>query len=202
MIHCSFDLVDKFVPRIPKNRCIGEDATIPRICAGQTIRGCLSSMPKAGDTMHRMRQMGLPVIIHAYYMRCKHAVFDIKDYVPDATTTGEIWLLESPSEVHRVDYEVRFKRCMWYTDPYGQQQRYPVGVRLRRTKYQDNSASATERATMTADIRYIRSSVDDIKLENKAIQRDIIDMRERVVAVEQSTKSAHNRIDEIVKQKG
>lgn len=77
-----------------------------------------------------------------------------------------------------------------------------TALSFKRTKYQDNSANATERATMTADIRYIRSSVDDIKLENKAIQRDIIDMRERVVAVEQSTKSAHNRIDEIVKQKG
>ena len=53
---------------------------------------------------------------------------------------------------------------------------------------------------MTADIRYIRSSVDDIKLENKAIQRDIIDMRERVVAVEASAKQAHNRIDELVKK--
>lgn len=153
MIHVSFDLVDKFVPRIPKNRCIGEDATIPRICAGQTIRGCLSSMPKAGDTMHRMRQMGLPVIIHAYYMRCKHAVFDIKDYVPDATTTGEIWLLESPSEVHRVDYEVRFERCMWYTDPYGHQQRYPVGVRLRRTKYQDNIENFADNYCQTETAR-------------------------------------------------
>ena len=153
MIHCSFDLVDKFVPRIPKNRCIGEDATIPRICAGQTIRGCLSSMPKAGDTMHRMRQMGLPVIIHAYYMRCKHAVFDIKDYVPDATTTGEIWLLESPSEIHRVDYEIRFERCMWYTDPYGQQQRYPVGVRLRRTKYQDNIENFADNYCQTETAR-------------------------------------------------
>lgn len=138
MIHVSFDLVDNFKPRIPKNRCIGEDWTIPRICAGQSIRGCLSSMPKAGDTMHRMKQMGLPVIIHAYYMRCKHAVFDTEKYVPDANTTGEIWLLESPSEVHRVDYEVRFRECKWYTDLYGYKQRYPVGVRLRRTKYQDN----------------------------------------------------------------
>lgn len=78
-----------------------------------------------------------------------------------------------------------------------------TALSFRRTKYQDNSSNATERATMTADIRYIRSSVDDIKLENKAIQRDIIDMRERVVAVEASAKSAHNRLDELVKtQKG
>lgn len=55
---------------------------------------------------------------------------------------------------------------------------------------------------MTADIRYIRSSVDDIKLENKAIQQDIRHMSERLVVVEQSAKSAHNRIDEIINQKG
>jgi len=71
---------------------------------------------------------------------------------------------------------------------------------FKRTKFQDNSANATERATMTADIRYIRSSVDDIKLENKSIQRDIRGMSERLVKVEESTKSAHNRIDEIQKK--
>ena len=73
---------------------------------------------------------------------------------------------------------------------------------FRRNKFQDNSHDATERATMTADIRYIRSSVDDIKLENKAIQQDIRHMSERLVVVEQSAKSAHNRIDEIINQKG
>lgn len=73
---------------------------------------------------------------------------------------------------------------------------------FKRTKYQDNSKAATERATMTADIKYIRNSVDDIKLENKSIQRDIINMRERVVAVEESTKQAHKRIDELVKKDG
>lgn len=73
---------------------------------------------------------------------------------------------------------------------------------FKRTKFQDNTTNATERANMTADIRYIRSSVDDIKLENKSIQQDIRHMSERLVVVEQSTKSAHNRIDEIVNQKG
>ena len=75
-----------------------------------------------------------------------------------------------------------------------------TALSFKRTSHQDTATNATEQATMTADIRYIRSSVDDIKLENKAIQRDIIDMRERVVAVETSAKQAHNRIDEIVKK--
>jgi hypothetical protein len=73
---------------------------------------------------------------------------------------------------------------------------------FKRTKFQDNTTNATERANMTADIRYIRSSVDDIKLENKSIQQDIRHMSERLVVVEQSAKSAHNRIDEIINQKG
>ena len=68
---------------------------------------------------------------------------------------------------------------------------------FKRNKFQDNSNNATERANMSADIKYIRNSVDDIKLENKGIQRDLIAIRERVVAVEQSTKSAHNRIDKL-----
>lgn len=71
---------------------------------------------------------------------------------------------------------------------------------FKRTQHKDTAENATETATMTADIRYIRSSVDDIKLENKAIQRDIRGMSERLVKVEESTKSAHNRIDELTKK--
>lgn len=77
-----------------------------------------------------------------------------------------------------------------------------TALSFRRTKFQDANTSAREIANMTADIRYIRSSVDDIKLEYKAIQRDISEIRERVVAVESSAKQAHNRIDELVQQKG
>ena len=77
-----------------------------------------------------------------------------------------------------------------------------TALSFKRTSHQDTATNATEQATMTADIRYIRSSVDDIKLENKSIQRDLVDIRERVVAVEASAKSAHNRIDELTKQKG
>ncbi len=72
---------------------------------------------------------------------------------------------------------------------------------FKRTSHNDTASDASERATMTADIRYIRSSVDDIKLENKSIQRDMVDVRERLVSVENSAKSAHNRIDELVNVK-
>ena len=74
-----------------------------------------------------------------------------------------------------------------------------TALSFRRTSNQDTSATATERATMTADIRYIRSSIDDIKLDNKAIQKDIGDLKTKVVEIEQSTKSAHKRLDDMMK---
>lgn len=70
---------------------------------------------------------------------------------------------------------------------------------FRRTENHDTSAAATERATLTADVRYIRSSIDDIKLEYKTIQRDLGDLSKKLVEVEASTKSAHKRIDDIMK---
>lgn len=74
-----------------------------------------------------------------------------------------------------------------------------TGLSFRRTQNVDTASNATERATMTADIRYIRSSIDEIKLENKSIQKDVSAIRERLVKVEQSAQSAHSRIDELMK---
>ena len=70
---------------------------------------------------------------------------------------------------------------------------------FRRTENHDTSAAATERATLTADVRYIRSSIDEIKLENKAIQKDVSDMSKKLVEVEASAKSAHKRLDNLMK---
>ena len=70
---------------------------------------------------------------------------------------------------------------------------------VRRASKGDTSESAMERATVTADIRYIRSSIDDIKLDNKAIQKDLAALQTQIVIVEQSAKSAHKRIDDLQK---
>ena len=74
-----------------------------------------------------------------------------------------------------------------------------TAMSFRRTEKIDTSASATERATMTADIRYIRSSIDEIKIENRSIQKDISDLTKKVVEVEADVKSAHKRIDDLQK---
>ena len=69
----------------------------------------------------------------------------------------------------------------------------------RRTANKDTTESATERATMTADIKYIRDSVDDIKVDNRVIKADIGTLQTRVAVVEQSVESAHKRIDDMKK---
>lgn len=68
-----------------------------------------------------------------------------------------------------------------------------------RNANKDTGASAATLATMTADIRYIRASIDDIKLENKSIQKDMTDCKTQLVALEQAVKSAHKRIDDLTK---
>ena len=74
-----------------------------------------------------------------------------------------------------------------------------TAMSFRRTSNQDTSAAAIERATMTADIKYIRNSIDDIKVENRSIQKDVTDLKTKVVEIEASTKSAHKRLDDFMK---
>lgn len=74
-----------------------------------------------------------------------------------------------------------------------------TALSFRRTQSQDTSASATERATMTADVRYIRSSIDEIKLENRAIQKDVGELKTKVAEIDASAKSAHKRLDDLMK---
>jgi len=75
-----------------------------------------------------------------------------------------------------------------------------TALSFRRTQNQDTTETATQRATMTADIKYIRDSIDDIKVENKVIRQDIGDLKTKVVEIEASTKSAHKRLDDLNKK--
>ena len=68
-----------------------------------------------------------------------------------------------------------------------------------RNRKHDTEDNASQRATMSADIKYIRDSVDDIKVDNRVIKADIGDLQMKVAKVEQSVESAHQRIDDLKK---
>ena len=74
-----------------------------------------------------------------------------------------------------------------------------TALSFRRTSNHDTQDTATAQATLAADVRYIRTSVDEIKVENRAIRSDLDRLNVKVAAIEQSAKSAHRRIDDMIK---
>ena len=74
-----------------------------------------------------------------------------------------------------------------------------TALSFRRTENKDTKETATERATMAADVKYIRTSIDDIKVDNRVIKEDIGALQTKVAKVEQSVESAHKRIDDMKK---
>ena len=50
---------------------------------------------------------------------------------------------------------------------------------------------------LEAKIDYAARGIDDIKLDNKEQSRQLNSMNDRLIVVEESTKSAHKRIDKL-----
>lgn len=79
LVHVSFDEVERFVPRVPKQICPDEDNTTPRICVAPNILSAIQAMPQGGTVAYNMARIGVPVVIHAYYIGQRHCW-----YVTDA----------------------------------------------------------------------------------------------------------------------
>ena len=107
-IHVSFDVVEEFIPRVPKSRLENQDSEIQRICVTDNIDHCLHAMVAAGRTSELMQQVNVPCIIHAYYLDCEDIweTNRVSKYVPDAKENHESWLLSKPTRIYRVDYEI------------------------------------------------------------------------------------------------
>lgn len=67
---------------------------------------------------------------------------------------------------------------------------------LNRQKNEYKKEGAKE-GTLKADIEYIKRRSDDMLLEQKETNKNINALSERLARVEESTKSAHHRIDKI-----
>lgn len=75
---------------------------------------------------------------------------------------------------------------------------------LKNNKRADTSEAekkAADSATINVKLDTIAGDVRDIKYDMSAVKKDVQGLSERMVVVEQSTKSAHHRIDEIVKER-
>lgn len=58
MVHVSFDEVERFVPRVPKQICPDEDNTTPRICVAPNILSAIQAMPQGGTVAYNMARKG------------------------------------------------------------------------------------------------------------------------------------------------
>ena len=77
-----------------------------------------------------------------------------------------------------------------------------LGVAISYLTFQKNKDNAIrpetkEDAETKAQLDYISKGVDDIRLDIKFQDRKIEDLKERVTRVEESTKQAHKRINDI-----
>ena len=82
-----------------------------------------------------------------------------------------------------------------------------LGVAISYLTFQRNKdnairAETKEDAETKAKLDYISKGVDDIRLDMKSQDRKINDAIERVAKVEESTKSAHKRIDNHIEKEG
>ena len=67
---------------------------------------------------------------------------------------------------------------------------------FQRNKNNDIRSNSREDAETKAKLDYIATAVDEIRYDNKSRDREIQSMRERLVILEASVKSAHKRLDE------
>lgn len=68
---------------------------------------------------------------------------------------------------------------------------------LRRNAKHDDRQEASSLTTLLVKIENINNGINEIKSDMRGVRADIQDVRERLVLVEQSVKSAHHRIDTI-----
>ena len=76
---------------------------------------------------------------------------------------------------------------------------YMANHRASKKETKDDTKDHTELKT---NLDYIRRGVDDIRIDLKAQENKVSDLTTAVVRLEESTKSAHKRIDEFAGRGG
>ncbi|MEF9952649.1 MAG: hypothetical protein RSA01_00450 [Clostridium sp.] len=73
-----------------------------------------------------------------------------------------------------------------------------IGFLTYKLNYnKDIREGAESQSTIAAKLDYILRGVEDIRLDIKAQDRRINELSERLIKVEESTKSAHKRLDSV-----
>ena len=114
LYHVSYNKVDRFIPRVPKERAEGENDDIPRICFSDSIEKCIAAKPSGPTALEIAEEEGIPVCLYVYSINTedydKRDLFDPTEVflwgVPDARITHEWWLLCEPDAISESVIEV------------------------------------------------------------------------------------------------
>lgn len=68
-------------------------------------------------------------------------------------------------------------------------------ISIKRNQTDDDKKEASEMTTLIVKLENINNGVNEIKSDMRNMRNDIQDLRDRLIIVEQSTKSAHHRLD-------
>ena len=68
---------------------------------------------------------------------------------------------------------------------------------MNRNERKDNAEEITQMTTMVVKLENIATGISEIKTDMRSVKSEMNDMRERLTIVEQATKSAHRRLDEM-----
>ena len=71
----------------------------------------------------------------------------------------------------------------------------------KRADVTEIERKATETATTNVKLDQIGTDVRDIKYDITGLKKDVQGLNERMIIVEQSTKSAHHRLDDLAEEK-
>lgn len=66
-----------------------------------------------------------------------------------------------------------------------------------RNKRKDDEGQGQQLGTITSDLGYVKSGIDDIRAEQREQRNISQSLGERVTKVEESTKQAHKRLDHL-----
>lgn len=70
-------------------------------------------------------------------------------------------------------------------------------VKWKKDSVHQESAETREQTILTTKLDYISSNLDDIKIDLRTRAKENSELKERLIIVEESTKSAHKRLNEL-----
>ena len=68
-------------------------------------------------------------------------------------------------------------------------------ITLKRTEKKETAEDTAKQTTVIVKLENISHGISEIKQEMKSVKVDVQNLRERLIVVEQSVKSAHHRLD-------